>query len=84
MLSGLVSKVFPDDQVVDESVKLGEKIGALSKLAVAIAREAVNQSQELPLSEGLKFERRVFQSSFATVWHSCNNYCLSCLLTCIY
>ncbi|XP_062508692.1 enoyl-CoA hydratase, mitochondrial-like [Corticium candelabrum] len=64
--AGLVSKVFPDDQVVDESVKLGEKIGALSKLAVAIAREAVNQSQELPLSEGLKFERRVFQSSFAT------------------
>ena len=66
-LSGLVSKVLPVDQVVDEAVKLGEKIGEMSQIAVAMAKEAVNASQELSLSEGCRLEKRLFHSSFATV-----------------
>lgn len=66
-MSGLVSKVFPADQVVEEAVKLGEKIGDLSQIAVAMAKEAVNKSQELSLSEGCHLEKRLFHSTFATV-----------------
>ncbi|XP_023218622.1 enoyl-CoA hydratase, mitochondrial-like [Centruroides sculpturatus] len=63
---GLVSKVYPTDKVVDEAIKLGEKIGSMSKLTVAICKEAVNQAYETTLQEGLKFEKRYFHSTFAT------------------
>ncbi|GAB6025739.1 putative enoyl-CoA hydratase, mitochondrial [Chamberlinius hualienensis] len=63
---GLVGKVFPPDQVVDEAVKLGERIGALSKLAVAAAKEAVNASAELSLEEGARLEKKLFYLTFAT------------------
>ena len=49
---GLVSKVFPVEELVDEAVKLGEKVAGMSKVAVAMAKEAVNAADNLPLSEG--------------------------------
>ncbi|KAL7747048.1 putative enoyl-CoA hydratase, mitochondrial [Sorochytrium milnesiophthora] len=64
--AGLVSKVFPADQVVGEAVKLGETIASYSKVAVQMAKEAVNKSYEMTLAEGLHFERRLFQVSFGT------------------
>jgi enoyl-CoA hydratase len=64
--SGLVSKIFPPEQLVEEAVKLGEKISAKSKLTVAMAKEAVNKSFEMTLNEGLNFERRFFHATFAT------------------
>lgn len=63
---GLVSKVFPADQVVDEAVKLGEKICTNSKLIVAICKESVNNAFETTLEQGLKTEKRYFHSTFAT------------------
>jgi enoyl-CoA hydratase len=64
--ANLVARVVPTDQVVAEAVKLGEKIAALSAPSVAVAKEAVNRAFETTLSEGVRFERRVFHSLFAT------------------
>lgn len=63
---GLVSRVFPADQVVNEAIKLGEKIGKNSKLIVSLAKQSVNASYETPLTEGLKSEKRLFYATFAT------------------
>lgn len=49
---GLVSKVFPVDELVNETVKLGEKISSMSKVAIAMAKEAVDAADNLPLNEG--------------------------------
>ena len=64
--ANLVSRVVPAAEVVEEAVKLGQKIAALSAPAVAVAKEAVNRAFETTLAEGVKFERRVFQALFAT------------------
>lgn len=64
--SGLVSKVFPSDQLVSEAVKLGEKISSHSPLTVALCKEAVNVAYETTLQEGLRFERRTFHATFST------------------
>ncbi|EYC00922.1 hypothetical protein Y032_0112g337 [Ancylostoma ceylanicum] len=63
---GLVSKVFPAEQVVDEAVKLGEKIADQSPLIVQMVKEAVNAAYETTLKEGLRYERRLFHTTFAT------------------
>jgi len=63
--AGLVSKVFPADTLVDEAIKLGEKISQHSQLAVGFAKETVNAAYESTLREGLRFERTVFHATFA-------------------
>lgn len=62
---GLVSKVFPPDQLVDEAVKLGEKIASFSQVSVALCKESVNHSFETTLQEGIRVEKRLFHASFA-------------------
>jgi len=47
-------------------MKAAEKIAKLSTLAVMTAKESVNRAFETTLSEGVRFERRVFQSLFGT------------------
>ncbi|XP_078284394.1 enoyl-CoA hydratase, mitochondrial [Rhinoraja longicauda] len=64
--SGLVSKVFPASQLVDEAIKCGEKIASNSKLITAMAKEAVNGAFELTLAEGNRLEKRLFHSTFST------------------
>jgi enoyl-CoA hydratase len=64
--SGLVSRVVPVEALLDEALKTAEKIAGLSLPIVMMAKEAVNRAYETSLSEGVKFERRVFHSSFAT------------------
>ncbi|XP_013404583.1 enoyl-CoA hydratase, mitochondrial [Lingula anatina] len=64
--AGLVSKVFPVEQLVDEAIKLGETISAQSKLVSAMCKEAVSASFEMSLREGLHFEKRTFHATFAT------------------
>ncbi|KAK2852537.1 hypothetical protein Q7C36_007738 [Tachysurus vachellii] len=64
--SGLVSKVFPVDELVSEAIKCGEKIASNSKLVSAMAKEAVNAAFELSLNEGNRLEKRLFHATFAT------------------
>ena len=64
--SGLVSRVVPTDQIVDEAVATAAKIAEKSPIAVMATKEAVNRSYETTLAEGVRFERRLFHALFAT------------------
>ena len=64
--AGLVSEVFSDSELLTESRKTAAAIAGFSKPSVMMAREAVNQAEEYSLSDGLRYERRVFHSLFAT------------------
>nr|XP_012235427.1 PREDICTED: probable enoyl-CoA hydratase, mitochondrial [Linepithema humile] len=63
--SGLVSRVFPADKLLEETIKLGEKIASHSPIVVAIAKESVNAAYETTLQQGLLFEKRLFHSTFS-------------------
>jgi len=65
LASGLVSRVVAADDLLDEAVKLAEKIAGFSRPAVMLAKESVDRAFETPLAEGLRFESRVFHSLFA-------------------
>lgn len=64
--SGLVSRVVPLDKLLDEAKAAAQTIAELSRPAVMVAKEAVNRAYETTLAEGVRFERRVFHSLFAT------------------
>ena len=64
--SGLVSRVVPAASLIEEALKVAASIAALSRPAVYAAKEAVNRAQETTLAEGIRFERRIFHSLFAT------------------
>jgi enoyl-CoA hydratase len=62
---GLVSRVVPPERLLEEAIKTAEKICELSLPVVMLAKEAVNRAFETTLSEGVRFERRLFHSCFA-------------------
>ncbi len=64
--SGLVSRVVPAGKLLDEALAVAGRIAEMSRPAVMIAKEAVNRAYETTLAEGVRFERRVFHSLFAT------------------
>ena len=64
--SGLVSRVVPLAELRDEALKVAEKISQMSMPIVMMAKESVNRSYESTLGEGIRFERRLFHSAFAT------------------
>jgi len=64
--SGLVSRVVPTANLMQEAMKVAETIASMSLPAVLSAKEAINRSFEAPLAEGLRFERRIFHALFAT------------------
>ncbi len=64
--AGLVARIIPMADLVTEAVKTATIIAGKSLLAVRAAKESVNRALEVPLSEGLLFERRAFHSCFAT------------------
>ncbi|PWB84462.1 MAG: enoyl-CoA hydratase [Methylocystaceae bacterium] len=63
---GLVSRVVATDELVAEALKTAATIASLSLPAVLMAKEAVERAYETTLSEGVRFERRLFYSLFAT------------------
>ena len=63
---GLVSRIVPLDDLLEEAVKTAERIARQSQPIAAMAKDAVNRAFETPLAEGLRYERRLFQATFAT------------------
>mgnify|MGYP001500922433 CR=1 FL=1 len=64
--AGLVSRIVPLDRLLDEAIETADKIANLSRPIVMLAKESVNRAYETTLSEGVRFERRVFHSTFST------------------
>ena len=64
--SGLVSRVVAADRLVDDAVETAQKIAGMSLPVALMVKEAVNRSYEMSLSEGVRFERRLFQATFGT------------------
>jgi enoyl-CoA hydratase len=64
--SGLVTRVVPAGELLDEALKIAAAIATKSKPAVRMAKDAVNVAFETSLTEGLRYERRAFYASFAT------------------
>jgi enoyl-CoA hydratase len=62
---GLVSRIVAADKLIDDAIATATKIADKSLPSVLIAKECVNRSYETTLSEGVRFERRVFHSLFA-------------------
>ena len=64
--SGLVARIVAPENLLEEALATAEKIASYSQPIVMMAKETVNRSEETSLSEGTRFERRVFLSMFAT------------------
>ncbi|MBB3655981.1 enoyl-CoA hydratase [Rhizobium sp. BK650] len=64
--AGLVSRVVAPGRLLDEALEAAARIASLSRPSVLMAKEAVSRAFETTLEEGLRFERRLFQSLFAT------------------
>lgn len=63
---GLVSRLVSPDAVVDEAMTAAKQIAGFERTAVMAGKEMVDRAYETTLSEGVRFERRVFQSLFGT------------------
>jgi enoyl-CoA hydratase len=63
---GLAARVIPSAELEAEAMKMAEAIAAMPLQAVLMMKECVNRAMELPLHEGMLFERRLFQAAFAT------------------
>ena len=63
---GLVSRIVPADDLVDEAIKVVDTIAKMSRPIAYMVKEAINYAYETPLTEGIRFERRLFHGSFGT------------------
>jgi enoyl-CoA hydratase len=64
--SGLVARVVPAADLLDEALAVATQIASMPKPAAMMVKECVNRAEETSLSEGVRFERRVFHATFAT------------------
>ncbi|MGU9979998.1 enoyl-CoA hydratase [Phreatobacter sp. HK31-P] len=62
---GLVSRIVPAAELIDEAVKVAGQIADMSMPTVMMTKETVNRSYETTLAEGIRFERRVFHAMFS-------------------
>jgi enoyl-CoA hydratase len=63
--AGLVSRIVPAAELLSEAVKIAERIAGMSQPIAMMVKEAVNRAYETTLAEGVRFERRLFHSTFA-------------------
>jgi enoyl-CoA hydratase len=64
--SGLVARIVPADKLLEEALAMAAKIASFSAPVTLMAKESVNRAFETTLAEGLRFERRLFHSTFGT------------------
>jgi len=64
--SGLVARVVPAGSLLEEAMKTAETIASMSLPIAMMTKEAIHRADEVSLSEGIRFERRVFHAMFAT------------------
>jgi enoyl-CoA hydratase len=64
--AGLVARVVPAEDLVDEAIKTAETIAAMAPLAAIATKEMVNAAFEMGLAQGINFERRLFHGLFGT------------------
>jgi len=64
--AGLVSRVVPAADLLSEAIKIAERIAGMSQPIAMMVKESVNRAYETTLAEGVRFERRLFHSTFAT------------------
>ena len=64
--AGLVSRITPADKLLEEAVAVAQRIASMSQPIAMMVKEAVNRAFETTLAEGVRFERRLFHSTFAT------------------
>jgi len=64
--AGLVSRVVPADKLMEEAVAVAERVAQMSRPIAMMVKESVNRAYETTLAEGVRFERRLFHSTFAT------------------
>ncbi|KAB5594252.1 Enoyl-CoA hydratase [Ceratobasidium theobromae] len=64
---GLVAKVVPPEKTLEVAIAAGDAMATMSRPVLLMAKESVNRAEDLPLSEGLRFERRLYHASFSTV-----------------
>jgi len=64
---GVAARTFKTwDELIEGTLATAETIAGYSKVAVQAAKEVVNKSQDLPLRDGIEYERRVFHSLFGS------------------
>ena len=64
--SGLVARVVPADQLVEEALRTAAAIAAMAPLAAMATKEMINAAFETTLAQGINFERRLFHGLFGT------------------
>jgi enoyl-CoA hydratase len=64
--AGLVARIVPADELVEDAVKTAQTIASNSTPAVMMIKDAVDRAFETTLAEGVRYERRLFQSCFGT------------------
>jgi len=65
--SGLVARIYPAAQLMTETKAIAQTIAAMPLLTLMMVKESVNVAFEMSLSEGIRFERRLFHACFGTV-----------------
>lgn len=64
--SGLIARIFPDEELLDNAIKIAEEISQYSKPALTMITDAIHKCDELSLDQGLEYERNHFYSLFDT------------------
>jgi enoyl-CoA hydratase len=64
--AGLVSRIVPAGKLLEEAIGVAERVSQMSRPIAMMVKEAVNRAFETTLAEGVRFERRLFHSTFAT------------------